>query len=123
MLREIPFYDELSVVKTSKALKGYARSYNIEKINSKDPSVQFAFNKPSTEDLFKDLLDKIKGFKCQITLKVLLSKYKENTDKVFATVYFNSTPKAVISPKYGLEKSFQEVLIGLIIGLVKDLDG
>ena len=30
MLRGLPFYDELSIVKTSKAFKGYARSYSID---------------------------------------------------------------------------------------------
>ena len=39
LLHELPFYDELNIVKTSKAFKGYARSYNIETIDSKDPSV------------------------------------------------------------------------------------
>ena len=39
MLHEVPFYDELNVVKTSKAFKGHARSYSIEIIDSKDPSV------------------------------------------------------------------------------------
>ena len=58
--------------------------------------------------MFKDLLNEIKGFKYQITLKILLSKYKENTDREFAPVYFNSTTKTVIGPKYGLDKSFQE---------------
>ena len=57
---------------------------------------------------FKDLLDEIKGFKYQITLKVLLSKYKENTDREFTPVYFNFTTKTVIGPNYSLNKSFQE---------------
>ena len=30
MLRELPFYEELSRVKTVEALKNYAKSYNIE---------------------------------------------------------------------------------------------
>ena len=63
-------------------------------------------SKPSTEDLFKD---EIKAFKYQITLKVLLNKYKENASREFAPVYFNSTTKTVIDPKYSLPKSFQEV--------------
>ena len=29
MLRELPFYDELSIVKISKAFREYGRSYNI----------------------------------------------------------------------------------------------
>ena len=72
--------------------------------------------------MFKDSLNEIKGFKCQITLKVLLSKYKENLDRDFAPVYFNSTTKTVIDPKYGLNKSFKKFVIK-IIGLVKDLVG
>ena len=58
--------------------------------------------------MFKDILDEIKGFKYQITLKVLLSKYKENIDREFADVFFNSTTKIVINSKHR-DKSFQEI--------------
>ena len=58
--------------------------------------------------LFKDFLGEIKGFKYQITLKNLLSKYKENTDRELAPLYFNSTTKTVINCNYMLDKSFQE---------------
>ena len=30
LLRELPFHHKLIIVKTSKAFKGYAKSYNIE---------------------------------------------------------------------------------------------
>ena len=36
MLSELPFYDELNIVKAAKAFKRYARSYNIEIIKDKD---------------------------------------------------------------------------------------
>ena len=49
------------------------------------------------------------GFKYQATVKVLLSKYK-NTDKKFASVYFNSAAKTVINPENMLDKSFHEIL-------------
>ena len=53
----------------------------------------------------------MKGFKYQVTVKVLLCKYKGNGGKEFATVYFNSATKTIInSHKYGLDKSFQEIL-------------
>ena len=45
-----------------------------EMIHSKDLSVQLTISTPSIEDLFKDLLNEIKGFKHKILLKVLLSK-------------------------------------------------
>ena len=101
MLRELPFYDELNIVQTSKAFKGYARSYSFEVIDSKDQSV---ISRPSIKDLFKDLLTEIKSFKYQITLKVLLSKYKENAEREFAPVYFNSTTMAVITFKDNLDR-------------------
>ena len=40
MLHELPFYDELNIVKTSKELKGEAHHYRVEVIDSKDPSIQ-----------------------------------------------------------------------------------
>ena len=53
-------------------------------------------------------MDEIKGFKYQITVKVLLIKRKEYGETEFAPVYFDSASKTVINFKYGLDKSFQE---------------
>ena len=72
--------------------------------------VQLEASKSSIKDLFKELLDKIKGFKYQITVQVLLRKHKGNEDIEFAPGYFNSTTKTVINSKYMLDKSFQEIL-------------
>ena len=63
LLHELPFYDKLSIEKISEAFKRYARSYKIEIVDSKDPLVQLEASKSSIKDLFKDLLDEIKGFK------------------------------------------------------------
>ena len=87
LLDELPFYDELSVVEISKAFKRYLRSYKVEIIDSKDPLVQLEATKSSTEDLFKDLLNKIKGFKYQITVTVLLWKHKQNGDRVCSCLF------------------------------------
>ena len=46
----------------------------------------------------------MKGFEYQITVKVLLSKYKGKGE--FAPVYFNSASKTAINSKYMLDKSF-----------------
>ena len=112
LLHELPFYDELlSIAELSKPFKRYARSYEIEIIDSKDPLAQLEASKSSIEDLFKDLLNERKGFKYQITVTVLLCKHKINGDIEYAPVYFNSATKTVInSDKYGLDKSVQEIL-------------
>ena len=57
LLHELPLYDELGVVKSSKAFKGYAKSYKVEIIESKDPLVQLEASKSSIKDLLKDLLN------------------------------------------------------------------
>ena len=111
LLQELPFYDEVSIVKNLNAFSGYARSYKIETVGKKDPLVQLELSKSSIEDLFKDLLNEIKGFKYQITLAVLLRKIKTDGSIEYSPVYFNSTTKAVInSDDFGLDQSFQENL-------------
>ena len=65
-------------------------SYMVEIVERKDPIVQLEASKSSIKDLFNDLLNETKGFKYQITVKVLLKKYKHNGEIEFAPVYFNS---------------------------------
>ena len=72
--------------------------------------VQLEASKSSIKDLFNDLLNETRGFKYQITVKVLLKKYKPNGEIEFAPVYFNSSTKTVINLGYKSDKSFQETL-------------
>ena len=110
LLHELPFYDKSSVVEVSKGFKRYARSYKVEIIDFKDPSVQLEASKSSIKDLFKDLLNEMKGFKYKITLKTLLSKEKQNKSIEYSIVHFNSITKTVINSEFNLNKSFQEIL-------------
>ena len=60
--------------------------------------------------MFSDLWNELKGFKYQITVEVLLEKYKLNREIEFRTVYFNSVTKTVTNHGFRLEKSFKEIL-------------
>ena len=62
------------------------------------------------KDLLSDLLNETKGFKYQITLKVVFKKCKPNGEIEFRPVYFNSTAKTVINHKFSLENAFQKIL-------------
>ena len=106
-LAELPFYEQLSVIKTNQAFRGYAMSYKLEIIERKYPIVQLEASKSSIKDFLNDLLNKTKGFKYQITVKVLLKRYKLNGEIKFAPVHFNSLTKAVINHSFRLEKFFQ----------------
>ena len=110
LLSELPFYEELNVIKTNHAFRGYAMSYKVEIIEKKDPIKQLEASKSSIKDLFSDLLNETKGFKYQITVKVLLKKYKLNGEIEFAPVCFNSATKTVIRHKFSLENAFKEIL-------------
>ena len=63
--------------------------------------------------LFKYLLDEKKGFKYQITLKVVLKKYKSNREIERRPVYFSSATEIVINHKYSLKNAFQEILYSI----------
>ena len=62
----------MSVIKTDQTFSGYARSYKVEIVERKDPIVQLEASKLSIKNLFSNLINETKGFKYQITLKVLL---------------------------------------------------
>ena len=49
-------------------------SHKVEIIEKKDPIKQLKASKSSVKDLFSDLVSKAKGFKYQITLKVMLKR-------------------------------------------------
>ena len=89
-LAELHFYEQLSVIKTNQAFRGYATSYKVEIIEKKDPIVQLEASKSIIKDVFTDILNEIKGFKYLITVKVFLKKYKLNREIEFAPVFFNS---------------------------------
>ena len=44
------FYEQLSVIKTNQAFRGYAMSYKVELVEQKDPIAQLEANKSSIKD-------------------------------------------------------------------------
>ena len=72
--------------------------------------MQLQASKSSIKYFFGDPLNKTKSFKYQITVKVLLTKYKPNREIEFTPVYFNSIANTVTNHKFRLENYFQETL-------------
>ena len=75
LLSELPFHksyaEKPSIIKYSIAFKNYAHSFTVEVLNFRDPRIQPNITKPHVKILLKDLLTEIRGFKFQITLKVI----------------------------------------------------
>ena len=57
LLSELPFYEELNVIKTNHEFRGYAMSYKVELVEKKVPIKQFEAGKSSIEGLISDLLN------------------------------------------------------------------
>ena len=81
-LAELPFYEQLGIIKTDQAFRGYAMSCKIEIVEQKDLIVHLEASKSRIKDFFKDLLSEIKGFKYQITVEVLLKKNTSTMEKL-----------------------------------------
>ena len=109
LLKELPLYDDLSIVKNKVAFSGYAKVYKIEIADRKDVIVQLKASEIVIKDLFKDIVVELKGFKYQITLCILLAKVKNEKKTEYRPVYFNSITKTVIGDNYKLDKCFNEI--------------
>ena len=81
-------------------------SYKVEIVERKDLIAQLKASKSSIKDLFSDLLIETRDFKYQITVKVLLKKYKTYEEIEFTPVYFNSLTKTIINNRFRLENYF-----------------
>ena len=120
LLHELPFYDELSILKILQAFEKCARRYKIEIIDSKDPLAQLKASKSSIEDLFKDLLDEMKGFKYQTTVKANTKTMDTWNLLLFILILLL---EQLLILNMILINLFKKFCTGLIIGLMKDLVG
>ena len=85
-------------------------SYKVEIAEKKDLIAQLEASKSSIKNLFNDLLNEAKGFKYEITVKVLLKKYNPNEEIEFTPIYFNSSTKTIINNRFKSEHAFQDIL-------------
>ena len=102
----------------NKALKGHAKSYEIELLDNLNPLNHFTKTRPQTESHLEDLLKTIKGFKFIETLEVTFEKdiIDSKTGKhvsIYKTAFFNGKAKTItkvddIEPE--LNMSRQEIL-------------
>ena len=123
LLRELPFYDDINISRKERALRGYAETYKVEIINNKNLSDSLSVGKNSIKNLFDELLREKRGFKCIISVKIILKKRISDNEFDPKTLHFNSLVKRVINQRYHLNDSFQEILNLLIYGLMKVLNG
>ena len=93
LLRELPFYNDVNILRKDRAFKNYAETYDIEIINNKNLSDSLVITKPAIKDLFSNLLREKKGFKYLLSTKIILKKGINDNKHKYSTVYFNSLIK------------------------------
>ena len=102
----------------NRALKGHAKSYEIELQDNLNPLNHFTKTRPQTESHLEDLLKTMKGFKFIETLEVTFEKDNINSKtgkrvSIYKTAFFNGKAKTItkiddIEPE--LNMSRQEIL-------------
>ena len=84
------------IKQTDKALKGCAKSYEINIRNNRDPLIQMQNTRKGAERQVTTLLNEMKGLKYVETLKVTFEKVYD-LGRVEKTAYFNSAAKTIIN--------------------------
>ena len=92
---QIPKIKELN-----RALKGHAKSYEIELQDNLNPLNHFTKTRPLTESHLEDLLKTMKGFKFIETLEVTFEKDTINSKtgkhvSIYKTAFFNGKAKTI----------------------------
>ena len=59
----LPFNEELSVLKTNHAFRGYTANYKVESVEKKDLLTQLEGSKSGIKDLLSDPLNETRGLK------------------------------------------------------------
>ena len=98
----LKFIPKIEITEKEKALKNNAKSFEVSIINKYEPLIQLNNTKKAIFELLKSIMDKRKGFKFSMTLKVLLSKKTED-EKIYKEPYFNGGPMTVINKESIME--------------------
>ena len=110
LLRELPFYDDINISRNEREHRGYAETYKVEIINSKNLSDSLSVSKNSIKNLFDKLLREKRSFKYIISVKIILKKQINDNEFYPKILNFNSLVKTVINQRYRLNDSFEEIL-------------
>ena len=74
LLQVLPFYDDVGILRKSRAFKKYVETYEVETIDNKSLSDLLFLSKNSIKSLFNDLLRENRGFKYILGTKITLKK-------------------------------------------------
>ena len=108
----------LKIKKLNKALKGHAKSYEIELQHNFKPLNHFTKTRPLTESHLEDLLKTMKGFKSIEMLVVTFNKDNFSSDgvkldSIYKTAFFNGKAKTITKAndiEQEISMSRQEIL-------------
>ena len=110
LLRQLPLYDDINILRKEMAFRGYDETYELEIINNRSLSDLLFMSKISVKNLFDELLREKSGFKYIISVKITLTKQNNGNELDPRTLYFNSVVETVTNRRYHLDDSFEEIL-------------
>ena len=110
----------MNIVKKRQALRNRVKSFEVVKIEPKDPHKQLYYTTPGVAEELEDILNRDGGMKAQVTLHVLFKKkkirYRDDgqAEEVFEykDAYFNSTAFTILNEYQiieALDKAAEEI--------------
>jgi len=85
---------EPTFTQKEQALRGFTRSYEISLVNKQDPFIQLLSTHSVVKNNLLKILNEMKGFKFNETLKITFKKHKGD-ELIENEVYFNTKPRTV----------------------------
>ena len=110
LLRQLPFYDEVNILRNERTFRGYAKIYKVKIINNRKLTDLLSVIKNRIKNLFDELLREKRGFEYIISVKIILKKRINDNEFEFKTLYFNSLIKIAVNRRHHLNDSLKEIL-------------
>ena len=105
---ELPLFDAVGVLRKQYAFRNYARTYEVEVMDSISLGDSLFLAKISIIDFFRDLLEEKRGFKYVLSTRVTFKKWNNATNTYdIDTIYRNSDPITVINKRFNLATVYE----------------
>ena len=109
------------IAKQEHTFKGYARTYNVETLNTFNSEVQPKDTESAIKTKLVELLAQVKGFKFVTTLVLLFKPIESKGKKKNGNFYSSSKAESIRINESGIDDVFKSIYTTIIINIQKSL--
>ena len=109
------------IAKQEHTFKGYARTYNVETLNTFNSEVQPKDTESAIKTKLVELLAQVKGFKFVTTLVLLFKPIESKGKKKNGNFYSSSKAESIRINESGIDDVFKSIYTTIIVNIQKSL--